>query len=375
MVEPLFLEKTRTHTGAPNYRESYYDYLDKANTLFTSDIRMYLNKWYASYPEYDRARLSGNFKSESQFFTAFFELFSHELFSRLGFDIHVDKVSSQKKTPDLFLTQHNVRCTVEITVVGDGNPDFKKRDKRRNQIHDQINKELSSDFIYLMIRKLEINLNSAQTSLKHLIKALRSQISLWEKNPDDVSLFQYPPSGVESDFKVAVTCFRKTIPGTSNHIIGSYGGEGMFVRHQGELIRRSLYQKYVKYRHIKEPLVVMINIDSIFGIDWSEIEEMLYGIKYFGKNRQKGFFNVDRKKINGVIVGMVSPTTLHSSIFRYYINGFAQELSGISEYFDSYSLDDQRVFQVGKAPNPIAAIMNDIDHWTAPGFIASDPPQ
>jgi hypothetical protein len=90
----LFDGIERTETRLKRENESTFLYLNSSARVPMTAAREVLEQWFATYPDSGQVDLRARFRSpiDSQFKSALWELYLHELFSRLGFrlDPHPD---------------------------------------------------------------------------------------------------------------------------------------------------------------------------------------------------------------------------------------------------------------------------------------------
>ena len=115
----------------------------------TPDIRGKCESWFEHIPPKNRADLRSRFRSprDSQHKGAFFELFLHEMFIRLGCHVEMQpKVSEQ--TPDFRVSQDGKTIYVEATTVGEtSNPFYRGRNEQA--VIDELNSSLSSPHFFI----------------------------------------------------------------------------------------------------------------------------------------------------------------------------------------------------------------------------------
>ena len=116
----LFSELQRTFEGPKPYAEPDYEYLDRSARIEAISIRETMEEWLARYPEPDRPDLVARFRSpdEVQHRGAAFELYLHELLSRLGYELTIHPPTPSKKDtrPD-FLAKHESEGAFYVEAV------------------------------------------------------------------------------------------------------------------------------------------------------------------------------------------------------------------------------------------------------------------
>jgi len=119
---PLFDDKARTDPEPAYARESTYAFLDRVNDPVFAAVRAVLNAWvdrFASlHDDTDISDLVGRLRSKEDiaFYAAFWELYLHELFVRLGFSIEVHPESGKDTRPDFRLTRDGREIYLEAVM-------------------------------------------------------------------------------------------------------------------------------------------------------------------------------------------------------------------------------------------------------------------
>ena len=120
--EPLFPDQPRTDKLPIYAHESHYGFLQRVKDPVFERVRSVLNEWFERFAEAQevaavkdlRNRLRG--KGKGQFSPAFWELYLHELFARLGFDAQVHPASGRGTKPDFLLTGNGTRFYLEAVA-------------------------------------------------------------------------------------------------------------------------------------------------------------------------------------------------------------------------------------------------------------------
>jgi hypothetical protein len=119
---PLFADKVRTDNRRGRATESDHDFLDRVSGQYFENMRVLLNEWFERFGRTQhnaavrdiRSRLRA--KQTGQFFAAFWELYLHELFARLGFEIEVHPESERGKRPDFAMNRGDDRLYLEAVM-------------------------------------------------------------------------------------------------------------------------------------------------------------------------------------------------------------------------------------------------------------------
>ena len=118
---PLFDEKARTDPEPSYARESTYAFLNRVDDPIFVAVREALNAWvdrFASLHDEPAANdLLGRLRSKEDinFYPAFWELYLHELFVRVGFDIEVHPESGSTR-PDFRMTRTGREMYLEAVM-------------------------------------------------------------------------------------------------------------------------------------------------------------------------------------------------------------------------------------------------------------------
>lgn len=97
------------HDPSPARRgEDSFAFLNRADTPFWAEVRRLLEEWFSHYPADHAAELSKSFRSRlpGSHWGAWWELYLHELFSRLGYELSIHpSLPDSDKRPDFKLTR------------------------------------------------------------------------------------------------------------------------------------------------------------------------------------------------------------------------------------------------------------------------------
>jgi hypothetical protein len=121
MEESLFSPGVRTRTRPQAYSESEYAFLNDCAWLACERARSELDEWYLRLPEHARASIRTRFRNTSRghHLGALIELYLHESFRRLGFEIDLDvgRENARRPRPDFLLTNHETAFYAEATAA------------------------------------------------------------------------------------------------------------------------------------------------------------------------------------------------------------------------------------------------------------------
>ena len=136
----LFEDIERTFDGYPDPGESTYSFLNRSAQPRIEHIRLLLDSWFEKVDPASRNELRAAFKqgNEQQHDGAFFELFLHEMLTRLGFSIDIHpNIEGVGSHPD-FLARHprEGRFYIEATVTGKRSGPFTRGANEQDVIND-----------------------------------------------------------------------------------------------------------------------------------------------------------------------------------------------------------------------------------------------
>jgi hypothetical protein len=103
--------------------ETSFVFLNRVNTPFWEEVRQTLEAWFGRYPAAERDDLRRRFRSkiEGQHRAAWWELYLHELFMRLGYDVELHPaLPDSNARPDFRLRRGDSDLLIEATVVFSG---------------------------------------------------------------------------------------------------------------------------------------------------------------------------------------------------------------------------------------------------------------
>jgi len=149
---PLFSHRQR-NDPSPQRMESAYALLDRVDDPVFERVRTLVEEWFAHYPEVEEKRnLRGRLVSgdDRHFVSAFWELYLHEVYMQLGFDVEEVEpaVPGSTKRPDFLLRRGMTRFYLEAVTLGETGEEIKKS-RLLDAIEQSLNKVESDDFFLL----------------------------------------------------------------------------------------------------------------------------------------------------------------------------------------------------------------------------------
>lgn len=276
----LFDDFPRVDTAPRRYSEDVYSFYNRAHGVIWDRIRNTLDDWFASYPRPHAADLRGRFRSkhEGAHLGAFWELYVHRMFTRMGYVVEVHPAISGASTrPDFLISRANERLYVEAAVVFSGIVDDDADPVREGWIMDAVNKATHPNFhVGLEFVRRGLHPPRDRDVVRPLLEWLDSL------DPDEVIAAEGDPPVRDIDAgewrlrfwaaPVIPEARGKTPPG---RLLG-YGPPSVgFVDDKAQL-RDTLRRKRGRYGPIEIPLVVAVNCTSTF-MKPEDIAGALYG--------------------------------------------------------------------------------------------------
>ncbi len=190
----LFDDVARTDTSPQLYREDTFAFLNRVSGVLWDRIRGELELWYEPFPDEDRdVRARFHSGDPSQHFAAWWELYLHRLFCRLGFEIEVHPtVEGSAGRPDFAITRGSESLYVEAVMVESGIREPGRHGAREAFVLDAIN-EIKAPAFLLSVQFESVGVQSAP--LQKLTEPIVAWLDRLAENIDD--LYEASSSGAE----------------------------------------------------------------------------------------------------------------------------------------------------------------------------------
>lgn len=257
---------TELRTEAPPVARSKFDAVNSCNLWNDwSDVRRTCESWFGRIPETNRADLRSRFRSrqDSQHDAAFFELFLHEMFLRLGCHVEMHpEVSGQ--TPDFRVSQSSKVAYVEATAVGLTSNTI----RRNHDEQDAINKlnKLTSPYFCLGV-DMEGTLRET-LSKGELTEKFEKLLNSHDSTEVQETINQFGPYEAPSETiqRGDWTLTGWLLPASDNAgdeqidrsiVIEPYRAKSV---DPISVVRRTLKAKAEKYKRLDAPLVIAANV-------------------------------------------------------------------------------------------------------------------
>ncbi len=279
----LFDDKERINMEYAKNHHNTYIFYDESNLREMSGVRNILNEWFDNYPSSEQAELKRRFKTE--FDSAFYELFLHELFLKQEFKLQIHPIlPDTTKRPDFLVSKGDFEFYLEAKVTTDVSNEEQSKKNKCNTVYDELNKINSPNF-WLMPEEEIIFKSNRQPSLKKAIKYIEKQLELFDV--DEVtrafesSNYLVLPKVMYEDNDLKIIFFiapkppikRNELnvrPIASKPIFSFIGGSE-------ESIKSAIKEKISRYGNVNKPYIIAINSLSLRETDNHDVYNALFG--------------------------------------------------------------------------------------------------
>lgn len=357
----LFEDKTRDYMGIAFPSESVFDFFDRSGTDWAESIRSYLNVWIANYPSDDVKSLISRLKNR-EFDSAFHELFIHELFNQLGYQLepHPD-LGHTSKRPEFRFSKNSEIGYIESKLVTEKATDEGAIEQIKSNIKDKINKRVKSKDFFISISELTIKDRSEISSFNELCQKLQEYLD--SRNPDipfydnlrtttdsPKPYFEYE----NNNLYIQIGLISKPIEMRSegDSIIGLFNS-GVKWMNTPEAIKSSIHKKASRYGELNAPYIITLNMTESFSYSDIDVENALYGDTaqdFFTGTVERfpnGAFGISENpkytRVSGVLFSNAHYMNVNQLKLKYYRNPFAEFPYTFTGAIDEVNFDGQNI--------------------------------
>jgi hypothetical protein len=187
----VFDSGTRTYLGPRDHGESQFAFLDRSGRPPFEAARQRIDDWYSRLCDGLKSGVLQRLHSgdDQHFNAAFWELYLHELFMRLGYEITCEPTLPNGRKIDFLLRRGDAAFYLEATAAGMPN-EQRGADARRDRIYRELNQVKTTAFM------LGITIEQAGRSDAPKLARLREDLEAWLAglDPDEVQQ-QWEASG------------------------------------------------------------------------------------------------------------------------------------------------------------------------------------
>lgn len=280
----LFTEHNPRAYGFAKHADDEFVYLNQHADEPVLAAREMLENWYSHFPPAHRLDLVRRFRSKkhNQHDGAFWELYLHELFRRLGYEVEVHPhLEGIKTRPDFLLKREGApRAFIEARLSGLQTEKNASAERLKKELHDALDKAHSPNFF--------LDLDEIRTApVRPSFKQLTNLVERWLEtlNPDlPIETFLN-----DTDARTRFVWEHegwyvslKVIPKSPGHrgrkgsrSVGITGGDFQWVDTRGDL-KQALMEKASKYGNLNLPYLIAINYMGLH-CDREDCVDALYG--------------------------------------------------------------------------------------------------
>lgn len=274
-------EDLERHDPAPaRHAEDSFTFLNRVDQPFWAEVRRVLEEWFGRYPAEEAERLREGFRSPlpSQHFAAWWELYLHEMFIRLGYEITVHpELGDSQSRPDFELRREGRRLYVEAAVLFSGIVDDLQLP---GWFLDAVNQIDNGDFFVditdvARVAREQLKLRQIVTPLEAWLGGLDPDAVLAEHEQGaDFPQYTFNARGWEVVFEAwPVSPDGRDAP--DHRVLGTGQVQAGFVNDIDQL-RSKLKAKAGRYGRPEVPLVTAVLCESTF-MGSEDIGQALYG--------------------------------------------------------------------------------------------------
>ena len=281
----LFDSVDRIDPSPRGEMEDSFSFLNRVDTPFWGKVRALLEQWFTHYPAQESHDLREAFRSNlpAQHYAAWWELYLHELFHRLGYAVDVHPtLPDSPKTPDFLLCRDGSRLYVEAAVLFSGIVTSERRTAPPWML-DAINHASSPNFF---IRLVEVRQRGDhQLKRNEIVRPLEAWLA--ELDPGQVLDIQRHGGELPTEvvgcrgWEIAFEAWPK------NEARGKAGPRVLGIGpiqaggvNDIEQLRSTLKRKAGRYGEPSIPFVIAVQCLSAF-MELLDIEQALFGSEAF----------------------------------------------------------------------------------------------
>lgn len=290
----LFPDVERVSEDARRYSAPHYDYLLRSARSEAGRIRDVLEAWLTRYPAEHRARLAAEFRrdEDEHFLAAFFDLYLHEIVSKLGCRLEVHPpVPGTSRSPDFLVRGAVSDAYLEATLATEPAIEQLRGDARVDSLLDAVREIDSPHFLLHVARR------GRPPRLQPSQRKLVDRVTRWLQDLDpDASGREFDEKGTaalpvlehvleeggpDDEEPVSWLVIRASPRRSPQGRAGALGSisNGRFVSVSlGEAIRQSLEDKASRYGRPGMAYVVAVSVrHRLISLDLELCEEALFG--------------------------------------------------------------------------------------------------
>jgi hypothetical protein len=305
------------------YATPKFDYLNTSARPEAERVRANVEEWFGRYPAEHAAELRSRLRTDQQHETAFFELFIHEVLTRLGWCITIHPaVPGTTRRPDFLALRGENRLLVEATTVTEAGI-VQASASRTATLIDALNRRIHSPnfFVTIHIKYEGAGSPSARQIAKRTTNWLKTldpdQVSRAYERTQERAEFTVDEDGWLIDFRVV----PKKPEARGRPGVRPIGGRmyGGWIDTRAPLCD-AVRTKATAYGNLDVPFLIAVNVATEFDADDISVMEALFGRETFSIG-PRGVSDM-RRQPNGAWFGPEGPRNTRNSVVLV-VNHFA----------------------------------------------------
>lgn len=287
----LFDSMRREKSTPAMHQEARFAFLNRVATPFWGEVRRVLEEWFANVSPDDCVDLGTRFRSsdDRQHVGAFWELYLHELFTRLGFTVRLHPtLPDNTTTPDMLVEGVGGSFYVEAVALTNKEAEYRSSQKRA-QVYDALNERVRSENFFLDVETV------AEGSGTPPLALIGRTVNKWlaSLDPNTVSLAgtrswleglpMYEAPFADWTFRFRALPKRQDRRVSEGPTVGMFGPPRAFWVNDHKDLMDRISRKSRKYGDPDRPLVIALLYDrwtanahhltrALFGWGWGDLE-------------------------------------------------------------------------------------------------------
>jgi hypothetical protein len=273
----LFPDVARSDPQTKRAHESEYAFFQRINDPACGRIRDLFNDWFDRFAKSQDAEAVADLrqrfraKQRGQFFAAFWELYLHELFSRLGFEAQVHPSTAKRGTrPDFLMTRGETRFYLEAVMPTPGFSPTDNQPASVETVTEYVNEAFQPQFRF---RLRHIIPGSSMPRKKAVIRAVVGWLDsldwadCWKGDPQS-SIYPETELHIGDGWQiklVAIPLDPSLQSAEPRPMIFSHPSGGGYPDGLGQAVLPLLIEKTSKYGNLDAPLMIAMWVADLMA--------------------------------------------------------------------------------------------------------------
>jgi hypothetical protein len=281
----LFREPPTTDQAPARHGEPRFAYLQRTGRPLFARVRRQMDAWLAEVPRHHRAELVTRLRNldDHHFEAAFFELYLHALFRRLGYRLQLHpRAGGRGRRPDFLATSASQAFLVEATTVDETSTTERGERARLKAVFDAINAVECPDYFLHVEHSGHLATPVSGRQLRHAITSFIGQldyeslsIAVQKQGMDGMPSMNFQHG--EFNLEISVIPVSRSHRGDTDHRpLGVSGrAEAQWIDDRTPL-RNKIRSKAAHYGSLRRPLLLAVN-GAGRDLELMDVMEALFG--------------------------------------------------------------------------------------------------